>query len=109
MTATADESARDRPVGPGSEDPSLPPIPWFGPTLHELVPGIPPGTRPLPLRRLAAKALNEAIRQDPARHQLLQRADQASSGPVTALVAEMLTPPLPPPATENAHATEEHP
>ena len=103
---TAGETARDRPVGPGSEDPSLPPIPWFGPTLHELVPGIPPGTRPLPLRRLTAKALTEA-RQDPDRHRLLQRADQASSSPVTALVAEMLTPPLPPPTTETAHATEE--
>ncbi|MEV5697597.1 hypothetical protein AB0L55_08910 [Streptomyces anthocyanicus] len=103
---TAGETARDRPVGPGSEDPSLPPIPWFGPTLHELVPGIPPGTRPLPLRRLTVKALTE-VRQDPDRHRLLQRADQASSSPVTALVAEMLTPPLPPPATETAHAPEE--
>ncbi|OKI75222.1 hypothetical protein [Streptomyces sp. CB02414] len=108
MTATAGKSARDRPVGPGSEDPSVPPIPWFGPTLHELVPGIPPGTRPFPLRRLAAKALTEA-RRDPARHQLLQHADRSSSSPVTALVAEMLTPPLPPPAAETGHATEEQP
>ncbi|MFH9734117.1 hypothetical protein [Streptomyces sp. NPDC017260] len=102
---TADETA---PGSPDGEDPSLPPIPWLGPTLHELVPGIPPGTRPLPLRRLAAKALGEA-RQDPDRHQLLRRADRACSSPVTTLVAEMLTPPLPPRETETAPATEEHP
>ncbi|MCW8382761.1 hypothetical protein [Streptomyces justiciae] len=94
---TTDASAA--PIGGDGE---LPPIPWFGPTLHELVPGIVPGTRPLPLRRQAAHALAEA-RQDPVRHGLIQRADQASHSPVTALVAEMLTPPLPP------HASEECP
>ncbi|MFJ8282504.1 hypothetical protein ACIRA2_35080 [Streptomyces griseoviridis] len=77
----------------------LPPIPWFGPTLHELVPDILPGTRPLPLRRQTAQALAKA-RQDPVRHGLIERADRASRGPVAALVAEMLTPPLPPQASE---------
>jgi hypothetical protein len=83
-------------------DSSLPPIPWFGPTLYELVPGIAPGTRPMPLRRQAAQAL-AAARRDPVRHELIHRADQGSRSPVTALVAEMLTPPLP------AYDTEERP
>ncbi|MFE1341450.1 hypothetical protein ACFW6K_27700 [Streptomyces sp. NPDC058733] len=80
---------------PNRTESGLPPIPWFGPTLHELVPGIAPGTRPLPLRRKAAQAL-AAARRDPVRHELIHRADQGSRSPVTALVAEMLTPPLPP-------------
>ncbi|WP_328422223.1 hypothetical protein [Streptomyces sp. NBC_00443] len=80
----------------------LPPIPWFGPTLHELVPGIAPGARPLSLRTQAARAL-AAARTDPVRRDLIHRADQGSRSPVTALVAEMLTPPLPP------HDTEERP
>lgn len=80
----------------------LPPLPWFGPTLHELVPGIAPGTRPMPLRRQAAQAL-AAARRDPVRYELLDRADQGSRSTVTALVAEMLTPPLP------SHDTEERP
>ncbi|MBB5937208.1 hypothetical protein [Streptomyces zagrosensis] len=84
---------------PNGGDSALPPIPWLGPTLHELVPGIAPGTRPLPLRRQAAQALAKA-RQDSLRHGLIKRADQASRGPVAALVAEMLTPPLPPQASK---------
>ncbi|GHI97174.1 hypothetical protein [Streptomyces olivaceus] len=112
MTAaeTTDETTgRTTPGKPDRESPVLPPIPWFGPTLHELVPGIPLGTRPLPQRRRAATALSEAKRGDPVRHRLLDRADQASRTPVTALVAEMLTPPLSPPEAAPAPATEEHP
>ncbi|MFJ8080049.1 hypothetical protein ACIQ6Y_05390 [Streptomyces sp. NPDC096205] len=86
---------------PSSGGSGLPPIPWFGPTLYELVPGIVPGTRPQPLRRQAAQAL-AAARRDPVRHELLQRADQGSRGPVATLVAEMLTPPLPPYDTEES-------
>ncbi|MFM9593124.1 hypothetical protein ACKI1J_33660 [Streptomyces scabiei] len=93
---TDDASAANRGDG------GLPPIPWFGPTLHELVPDIAPGARPLPLRRQAAQALASA-RTDPVRHGLIHRADQGSRSPLTALVAEMLTPPLPP------HDTEERP
>ncbi|MEU8692399.1 hypothetical protein [Streptomyces sp. NPDC048665] len=89
----------DTSAAPAGGDSELPPIPWFGPTLHELVPGIAPGTRPLPLRRQAAQALAKA-RQDPVRRGLIERADQASHSPVAALVAEMLTPPLPPQASE---------
>lgn len=84
---------------PNRVDSSLPAIPWFGPTLHELVPGIAPGTRPLPLRGMAARAL-AAARRDPVRYELIRRADQGSRSPVTALVAEMLTPPLRPLDTE---------
>lgn len=89
----------DASTAPDRGSSELPPIPWFGPTLHELVPGIAPGTRPLPLRRQAAQALAKA-RQDPVRHGLIERADQASRSPVAALVAEMLTPPLPQQASE---------
>ncbi|WP_331452424.1 hypothetical protein [Streptomyces sp. SS162] len=89
----------DDATAPKRADSEPPPIPWFGPTLHELVPGVPPGTRPLPMRGKAARAL-AAARQDPVRHALLHGADQGSRSPVTALVAEMLTPPLPPIDTE---------
>ncbi|MFD8015861.1 hypothetical protein [Streptomyces sp. NPDC058955] len=72
------------------------PLPWFGPTLHELLPDAPPGTRPVDLRRRAAPELSAAAaRKDPARHALVHRANQNSRTPVAALVAEMLTPPLP--------------
>jgi hypothetical protein len=89
----------DASAAPDRGGSTLPPIPWFGPTLHELVPGIAPGTRTQPMRRQAAQALAKA-RQDPVRHGLIERADQASRSPVAALVAEMLTPPLPPQASE---------
>ncbi|WP_338687277.1 hypothetical protein QD712_40810 [Streptomyces acidiscabies] len=89
----------DTSTAPNGGDSALPPIPWFGPTLHELVPGTAPGTRPLPLRRQAAQALAKA-RQDPVRHGLIERADRASRSPVAAFVAEMLTPPLSPQASE---------
>ncbi|WP_330460416.1 hypothetical protein OIB37_28200 [Streptomyces sp. NBC_00820] len=90
---TVDEPLR------GAGRTEAPAIPWFGPTLHELVPDIVPGTRPLVLRRQAAQAL-AAARQDPAREELIRQADQASRSAVTALVAEMLTPPLPRQDTE---------
>ncbi|WP_225799141.1 hypothetical protein [Streptomyces sp. NK15101] len=78
-----------------------PPLPWFGPTLHELLPDAPLGTRPVKLRPLAARELSAArARKDPVRHTLVHRADQNSHTPVAALVAEMLTPPLPRPDTE---------
>ncbi|MGW1092539.1 hypothetical protein ACWD4L_41515 [Streptomyces sp. NPDC002596] len=86
----------------GADCSEAPPIPWFGPTLHELVPGSAPGTRLSILRRLAAPAL-AAARQDPVRQERIRRADQASRSAVAALVAEMLTPPLP------RHDTEERP
>lgn len=80
------------------------PLPWFGPTLHELLPGAPLGTRPVDLRRRAAPELSAAAaRRDPVRHALVHRANQNSRTPVAALVAEMLTPPLP------HHDTEERP
>lgn len=85
-----------------AEGAEAPPIPWFGPTLHELVPGSPPGTRPPVLRRLVGQAL-AAARQDPDGHERIRRADHASRGAVGSLVAEMLTPPLP------RHDTEELP
>ncbi|MET9254876.1 hypothetical protein [Streptomyces sp. NPDC003717] len=88
-TDAADEAPT--PDGGGTEPL---PLPWFGPTLHELVPGIPPGARPPALRKEAARALT-AARHDPARQDRLRRADHASRGAVAALVAEMLTPPLP--------------
>ncbi|WP_327352276.1 hypothetical protein [Streptomyces sp. NBC_01304] len=72
---------------------TTPTTPWFGPTLHELIPGLPPGTRPPALRRAAAQALATA-KGDPVALENLRRADQASRNAVTALVAEMLTPPL---------------
>ncbi|WP_329133517.1 hypothetical protein OG552_16170 [Streptomyces sp. NBC_01476] len=75
----------------GAEAPS---IPWFGPTLQELLPGTAPGARPPILRRQAARAL-AAARQDPVRQEHIHRADQGSRSAVAALVAEMLTPPLP--------------
>ncbi|WP_329209507.1 hypothetical protein [Streptomyces sp. NBC_01708] len=81
-----------------------PPLPWFGPTLHELLPDAPLGTRPLGLRRLAAPELTaSAALKDSARHALVHRANQNSHTPVDALVAEILTPPLP------GHDTEERP
>ncbi|MFE2558358.1 hypothetical protein ACFXGT_20500 [Streptomyces sp. NPDC059352] len=86
----------------GARGAEVPPIPWFGPTLHELVPGIAPGTRPLILRRLTAGAI-QAAGQDPVRQERIRRADRASHGAVASLVAEMLTPPLP------RHDTEELP
>ncbi|GGZ88303.1 hypothetical protein ACFOOM_18710 [Streptomyces echinoruber] len=88
----------DKPAsGPG--DTEAPPIPWFGPTLHELVPGSPPGTRPPVLRRQVGQAL-AAARHDPVRQEHIRRADRASRSAVDSLVAEMLTPPLPRPDTE---------
>ncbi|MET9145254.1 hypothetical protein [Streptomyces sp. NPDC004042] len=78
----------------GAEGVEAPPIPWFGPTLHELLPGAAPGTRPPVLRRQVGQALAGA-RQDPVRRELVRRADHASRGAVGSLVAEMLTPPLP--------------
>ncbi|MFD9872879.1 hypothetical protein DLE01_37625 [Streptomyces sp. FT05W] len=81
-----------------------PPLPWFGPTLHELLPDAPLGTRPLGLRRLAAPELTaSAALNDSVRHALVHRANQNSHTPVDALVAEILTPPLP------GHDTEERP
>ncbi|MEV3906844.1 hypothetical protein [Streptomyces canus] len=88
-----------------AEDTAVPetlPIPWFGPTLHELVTDSTPGTRPPVLRRQAAQAL-AAARRDPVGQDRIRRADQNSRSAVTALVAEMLTPPLP------RHDTEELP
>lgn len=80
---------------------SLSPLPWFGPTLHELVPDTPLGTRPPILRKRAARGLAGA-RRDPVRHASIRRADENSRSATDALVAEMLTPPLP------CHASEEH-
>ncbi|MFC5959050.1 hypothetical protein ACFP51_32830 [Streptomyces pratens] len=91
----------DKPAS-GAEGTGVTPIPWFGPTLHELVPGSPPGTRPPVLRRQVGQALT-AARQDPVRQERIRRADHASRGAVNSLVAEMLTPPLP------RHDTEELP
>ncbi|WP_225080708.1 hypothetical protein [Streptomyces sp. CoT10] len=91
----------DKPVS-GAEGAEAPPIPWFGPTLHELVPGTAPGTRPPILRKRVGQAL-AAARQDPDRRERIRRADHASRGAVDSLVAEMLTPPLP------RHDTEELP
>jgi hypothetical protein len=91
---TADEPAEGTAPTRGAAGTEAPPIPWFGPTLHELVPGTPPGTRPPGLRRQAAQA-RTAARQDPDRQERIRRADQASRSAVGALVAEMLTPPLP--------------
>ncbi|MFF3467477.1 hypothetical protein [Streptomyces sp. NPDC002619] len=83
----------DKPAS-GAGGAEAPPIPWFGPTLHELVPDSPPGTRPPVLRRQVGQALT-AARQDPVRQERIRRADHASRGAVAALVAEMLSPPLP--------------
>ncbi|MFJ6408530.1 hypothetical protein ACIQK9_23720 [Streptomyces hydrogenans] len=93
----------DAPVS-DSGDTQTPPLPWFGPTLHELVPGLAPGSRLPALRAQAARA-RSAARQDPVRQELVRRADQASRSAVTALVADMLTPPLPQPR----HDTEDLP
>ncbi|MEV7110029.1 hypothetical protein [Streptomyces anulatus] len=87
---------------PKATDSSPLALPWFGPTLHELVPGTPPGSTPLILRRQAGRAVTSG-RQDPDRRELVRRADRNSHTPVAALVAEMLTPPLP------RHHTEERP
>ncbi|WP_416978781.1 hypothetical protein [Streptomyces sp. T028] len=84
----------DEPSSGSAGDSDPPPLPWFGPTLHELVPGTPPGSRPPALRVKAARAL-AAARNDPVRREGIRRADQASRSAVDALVAEMLTPPLP--------------
>ncbi|WP_030674102.1 hypothetical protein [Streptomyces cellulosae] len=84
---------------PGAGGAVAPPVPWFGPTLHELVPGAAPGTRAPVLRKQTAQAI-AAARRDPVRQERIRRADQASRGAVAALVAEMLTPPLPRPDTE---------
>ncbi|MGQ4730031.1 hypothetical protein ACUN3E_20435 [Streptomyces sp. Ju416(a)] len=88
---------------PSTPDHVPPPLPWVGPTLHELVPGTPPGSAPLVLRRQAGRAVAAAGRQDPVRRELIRQADRNSHTPVAALVAEMLTPPLP------RHHTEERP
>ncbi|MEU6624824.1 hypothetical protein ABZ926_29215 [Streptomyces litmocidini] len=88
---------------PGSEGAEAPALPWFGPTLQELVPGLALGTRLPALRAQAARA-RSAAREDPVRQELVRRADQASRSPVAALVAEMLTPPLP-----RRHDNEERP
>ncbi|MER5778908.1 hypothetical protein ABT144_32415 [Streptomyces sp. NPDC002039] len=84
---------------PKHADSEPPALPWFGPTLHELIPGTPLGARPLVLRKQAARELS-AARKDPARHALVERANQNSHTPADALVAEMLTPPLPRQHTE---------
>ncbi|GGM86133.1 hypothetical protein [Streptomyces fuscichromogenes] len=86
-----------------AEGPDTPPIPWFGPTLHELVPGSAPGVRLPVLRRQMAQAL-VAAHKDQGRQEAIRRADRASRGPVASLVADMLTPPLSRPDT-----TEERP
>lgn len=82
------------PATTGASDAEPSPLPWFGPTLHELVPDLAPGTRSIVLRAKAGQAISSA-RHDPVRRELLRRADQASHGAVAALIAEMLTPPLP--------------
>ncbi|WP_435189642.1 hypothetical protein [Streptomyces sp. bgisy126] len=84
---------------PAGDEP--PPLPWFGPTLHELLPDAPPGTVPMKLRAHVARELSAArARRDSARQALVDRADRNSRMPVDALVAEMLTPPLPRPDPE---------
>ncbi|MEV7385931.1 hypothetical protein [Streptomyces sp. NPDC091215] len=83
-----------------AERPDTPPIPWFGPTLHELVPGSAPGIRPPVLRRQVAQAL-VAAQKDRGRQEAIRRADRASRGPVASLVADMLAPPLPRPDTKD--------
>lgn len=95
MTTNAPDAS-----APRSEEAVSPPLPWFGPTLYELVPGLAPGARSPVLRTTAARAI-AAARHDPVRREHLRRADQASHGAVAALVAEMLTPPLPRPDTED--------
>ncbi|MEU3605995.1 hypothetical protein AB0E83_11150 [Streptomyces sp. NPDC035033] len=86
---------------PRSSDAEPPPLPWFGPTLHELLPDAPPGTRTMRLRTQAARELGAArTRGDAARHALVDRASRNAHTPVDALVAEMLTPPLPRPDPE---------
>ncbi|MFK0119510.1 hypothetical protein [Streptomyces sp. NPDC090994] len=85
---------------PRGEEVVSPPLPWFGPTLYELVPGLAPGARSSAIRTTAARAITSA-RHDPVRQDRLRRADQASHGAVAALVAEMLTPPLPRPDPED--------
>ncbi len=85
---------------PKATDSSSLPLPWFGPTLHELVPGTPPGSTPLMLRKQASRA---AGRQDQDRRELVRQADRNSHTPLAALVAEMLTGPLP------RYHTEERP
>ncbi|WP_179886719.1 hypothetical protein [Streptomyces sp. st77] len=87
---------------PSTTDHGHPPLPWIGPTLHELLPGTPLGSTPLALRQRAGRAVAAAGRQDPVRRELVRQADRNSHTPVAALVAEMLTPPLP------RHHTEEY-
>ncbi|MFI6579608.1 hypothetical protein [Embleya sp. NPDC050493] len=77
----------------------MPPIPWFGPTLYELVPDTPLGARPPLLRKQAAQA-QSAVQRDPVQSERIRRADRNSHSIVDAVVAEMLTPPLPSRAPE---------
>lgn len=75
--------------GPGPTE-----APWLGPTLHELLPDSPPGTGNGILLKRVVPALKRA-RDDPDRSAALLLARNATTTPVGALVAELLTPPLP--------------
>ncbi|MCX5314778.1 hypothetical protein ACWD8L_00485 [Streptomyces sp. NPDC005133] len=70
------------------------PVPWLGPTLHELLPDSPPGTRLPALVKNAAAAIS-GTKDDRDRVAALKQARDEARTPVNALVAELLTPPLP--------------
>ncbi|MDJ0465266.1 hypothetical protein [Streptomyces sp. H27-C3] len=77
------------------------PMPFFGPTVFELLPGARLGTRPADLAKSAAVAISRARRdQDTSRARVLalEAARDAARTTDDVLVSELLTPPLPPTA-----------
>lgn len=75
------------------------PVPFFGPTVFELLPGARPGARPADLAKSAGVAISRARRaQDTDRVHALEAARDAARTTDDVLVSELLTPPLPPAA-----------
>ncbi|WP_338702535.1 hypothetical protein V2W30_34575 [Streptomyces sp. Q6] len=72
------------------------PMPYFGPTVFELVPNTRPGIGQGDLAKAAGVAISRARRaRDTDRERALKAAHDAARTPADSLVAELLTPPLP--------------
>lgn len=71
-------------------------MPFFGPTVFELLPDARPGIGQGDLARAAGVAISRARRaRDTDRERALKAAQNAARTPDNSLISELLTPPLP--------------
>ncbi|MFI7382329.1 hypothetical protein [Streptomyces sp. NPDC049813] len=78
-------------------------MPFFGPTVFELLPDARPGISQGNLARAASGAISRARRdRDTDRERALKAAQNAARTPDDALLSELLTPPLTPSTTASS-------